>query len=572
MLEDHLQVVAGIRKEDRHSPLLRNMENTITFMANLKSHVNSDAPHTVRNLIASRFSHHPERYLEIFSILRKYELHHVAAQFMNHQHEEEDVGLVLDGHEEEEDHAAGLASALEELGPCFIKLGQLMSTRPDLLPANYIEALSRLQNTVTPVPSDKVTAIIESELGAPLSELFESFDCEPLATASMAQVHRAVLPDGSEVAVKVQRPGVRQRIEIDIEILHEVARFASRFTPFGKRYGFLQIVRELERSLSQELDFRQEAESTRLIGKQIAEFKLLTTPTVYTDYTTRRVLTLSFVRGRQLIHVSREELDSLDSRAIAKELLSAYLKQMVIDGVFHCDPHPGNIFLADDGRLALMDFGMVGRFDADQKDKIILLLLAFSERLGERVADTYLEMIEIPKDVDRRAFTQDVSALVSRYHDMSGGRMAIGTALLDLTKLAQSHSTPVPTAMTLLGKAMLNLDGTIRVLSPELDPVQLIRDYMLKVMEKRVIGQISPGRVFAWVIDMKRLFENTPRRTDMILDKLANDQLTLRLEVDHLDEAVKSMNRAANRLSLSIIVASLILGGKLVIDKFSKFK
>ena len=152
---------------------------------------------------------------------------------------------------------------------------------------------------------------------------------------------------------------------------------------------------------------------------------------------------------------------------------------------------------------------MVGRFDADQKDKIILLLLAFSERLGERVADTYLEMIEIPKDVDRRAFTQDVSALVSRYHDMSGGRMAIGTALLDLTKLAQSHSTPVPTAMTLLGKAMLNLDGTIRVLSPELDPVQLIRDYMLKVMERRVIGQISPGRVFAWVIDMKRLFENT---------------------------------------------------------------
>ncbi len=539
-------------------------------MANLKTHVNSDAPLSVRNFIASRFSRHPERYIEIFGILRKYELHHVAAQFLNHQHEEEE-GFSLDGHlEEDEDHAAGLASALEELGPCFIKLGQLMSTRPDLLPANYIEALSRLQNTVTPVPSDKVTAIVESELGAPLAELFASFDCEPLATASMAQVHRAFLPDGSEVAVKVQRPGVRQRIEIDIEILNEVARFANRFTSFGKRYGFQQIVRELERSLSQELDFRQEAESTRLIGQQIAEFKLLTTPTVYSAYTTRRVLTLSFVRGRQLAQVSREELDALDARAIAKELLSAYLKQMVIDGVFHCDPHPGNIFLADDGRLALMDFGMVGRFDADQKDKIILLLLAFSERLGERVADTYLEMIEIPKDVDRRAFTQDVSALVSRYHDMSGGRMAIGTALLDLTKLAQSHSTPVPTAMTLLGKAMLNLDGTIRVLSPELDPVQLIRDYMLKVMEKRVLGQISPGRVFAWVIDMKRLFENTPRRTDMILDKLANDQLTLRLEVDHLDEAVKSINRAANRLSLSIIVASLIIGGKLVVDTLGK--
>jgi predicted unusual protein kinase regulating ubiquinone biosynthesis (AarF/ABC1/UbiB family) len=359
---------------------------------------------------------------------------------------------------------------------------------------------------------------------------------------------------------------VRQRIEIDIEILHEVARFSTKYTSFGKRYGIFQIVRELERSLNQEMDFRLEADSTRIIGRQIADFQRLVTPKVYDDYTTRRVLTLSFIHGRHLAQVSREELDELDSRAIAKELLSAYLKQIVIDGVFHCDPHPGNIFLTDDGRLALMDFGMVGRFDADQKDRIILLLLAFSERLGERVADTYLEMIEIPEDVDRRSFTQDVSGLVSRYHDMSGGRMAIGTALLDLTRLAQAHNTPVPTAMTLLGKAMLNLDGTIRVLSPALDPVQLIRDYMITVMEKRVVGQLSPGRVFAWVLDMKHLFEKAPRRTEIIMDKLANDQLTVRLEVAHFDQAVKTINKAANRLSLSIIAASLIIGGKFVWD------
>src|SRR6266702_528511 len=527
-------------------------------MANLKEHVNLNT--SAGGFLASRFSRHPERYIEIFQVLRKYKLHHVAAQLgMTHRHEDEDH--IFDSHDEEDDHATGLANALEELGPCFIKLGQLLSTRPDLLPAHYIAALSRLQQEITPVPSEKITSIIESELGAPMPELFQEFDCEPLATASMAQVHRAVLLDGTEVAVKVQRPGVRQQIEIDLEVMHEVTRFATRYTAFGARYGLQQIVRELEHSLTQELDFRLEADSTRLIGHQIAEFQSLTTPKVYSDYTSRRVLTLSFVHGRHLKGISRAELDTLNARAIATELLSAYLKQIVIDGAFHCDPHPGNIFLCDEGRLALMDFGMVGRFDSGQKDSIILLLLAFSERQGERVADTYLDMIEIPKDVNRRAFTQDVCALVSRYHDMRGGRMAIGTALLDLTRIAKAHNTPVPSAMTLLGKTMLNLDGTIRVLSPELDPVQLIRDYMISVMEKRVQGQLSPGRIFAWVLDMKHLVENSPRHTDRALDKLANDQLTLRLEIEHLDDAAKALNRVANRLSLSMIAAALIVGG-----------
>src|SRR5438067_9395971 len=240
---------------------------------------------------------------------------------------------------------------------------------------------------------------------------------------------------------------------------------------------------------------------------------------------------------------------------------------MVVDGIFHCDPHPGNNFLTDEGKLALMDFGMVGRFDAGQKDNIILLLLAFSERQGDRVADTYLEMVEVPEDFDRRAFTQDVGALVSRYHDMSGGRMALGTALLDLTRLAHAHHTPVPTAMTLLGKAMLNLDGTVRVLSPELDPVQLIRDYMLDVMEKRVMGQLSPGRVFTWILDMKHLVENSPRHTDKILDKLANDQLTVRLEIENMDKAARSLKRSANYLSLSMIIASLIISGGFLLDR-----
>jgi ubiquinone biosynthesis protein len=537
-------------------------------MTDIREHISARG--TAASLLTSRFSRHPERYFEIFRVLRKYRLHHVIAELgMSHRHDDDldelppPNGLHTD---QDDDHGKQLASALEELGPCFIKLGQLLSTRPDLLPPDYIRALSRLQDTIQPVPAERIMQIVQAELQAPIGELFQSFDEEPLATASMAQVHRAVLRDGSEVAVKVQRPGVRQRIEIDLEVLREIAHFAARHTDVGARYGLVQMVHELEMSLHQELDFRLEAENTRRIGRQIAGFAKLCTPTVYTEYTSPRVLTLSFLRGRHLADVSREEMLELNPKGIAADLLSAYMKQIAIDGVFHCDPHPGNILLTEDGRLALMDFGMVGRFDAGQKDKMILFLLAFSERLGERVAETFLDMIEQPEDLDQHGFTQDICGLVSRYHDLSGGRLGLGTALLDLTRLAYSNRVPVPTSMTLLGKTMLNLDGAISVLSPELDPVELIRNYMLDVMMKRVGDQLSPGRVFAWVLDMKHLFENAPRRTDIILGKLADDRLTVRMNVEHLDDATRSLSRAATRLAVGVVAGSVLIGGGQVLS------
>jgi predicted unusual protein kinase regulating ubiquinone biosynthesis (AarF/ABC1/UbiB family) len=540
-------------------------------MTDLKQHFSARG--SASNLLTSRFSKHPERYFEIFRVLRKYKLHHIVAELGMSHHHDDDLdelpapnGLLDDDHDHEDDHGVQLASALEELGPCFIKLGQLLSTRPDLLPPDYIHALSRLQDTIQPVPAERIVQIVQSELKAPIDELFQCFDQQPLATASMAQVHRAVLRDGTEVAVKVQRPGVRQRIEIDLEVLREVARFAAKHTALGARYGLVQMVRELEMSLNQELDFRLEAENTRLIGRQIADFLRLCTPTVFGEYTSQRVLTLSFLKGRHLAEVSRAELAEHDPKGIAKDLLSAYMKQIAIDGVFHCDPHPGNILLTDDGRLALMDFGMVGRFDAGQKDKMILFLLAFSERLGERVADTYLDMIEQPEGLDQHGFTQDICGLVSRYHDMSGGRLGLGSALLDLTRLAYSNRVPVPTSMTLLGKTMLNLDGAISVLSPELDPVELIRNYMLDVMMRRVSDQFSPGRVFAWVLDMKHLFENAPRRADIILGKLADDRLTMRLEVEHLEQTTQSLSRAATRLAVGVLAGSLLIGGGQVLS------
>src|SRR5438132_1432646 len=305
-------------------------------MTDLKEHVSARGSAT--SLLAGRFSKHPERYVEIFRVLRKYKLHHVVAELGMSHHHDDDVDQLpspngLHTEHDEDDHGTQLASALEELGPCFIKLGQLLSTRPDLLPPHYTHPLSSLQDTIQPVPAERIIQIVQAELHTPIDELFQSFDQEPLATASMAQVHRAVLRDGSEVAVKVQRPGVRQRIEIDLEVLREIAQFATRHTSVASRYGLVQMVHELEVSLHQELDFRLEAENTRRIGRQIAGFSKLVTPTVHTEYTSPRVLTLGFLKGRHLADVSRDELKALNPRAIAADLLSAYMKQIAIDGV-----------------------------------------------------------------------------------------------------------------------------------------------------------------------------------------------------------------------------------------------
>jgi predicted unusual protein kinase regulating ubiquinone biosynthesis (AarF/ABC1/UbiB family) len=401
------------------------------------------------NLLTSRFSKHPERHVQIFQVFRKYELHHIVAELgMSHQHDEDPELLEL---EHDDDHGRQLACALEELGPCFIKLGHLLSTRPDLLPADYLQALSRLQDTVQPVPPERIVQIVQTELHAPIDDLFQEFDEQPLATALMAQVHRAVLRDGTEVAVKVQRPGVRQCIEIDLEVLREIAQFAGRHTAFGARYRLVEMVHELDISLSQELDFRIEAENTRRIGRQIAGFSRLCTPSVLPEYTSSRVLTLSFLHGRHLADVPPEEMQAHDPNGIASDLL-----------------------------------------------------------------ETYLDMIQQPPDLDQHGFTQDISALVSRYHDMSGGRLGLGSALLNLTRLAYQNRVPVPSAMTLLGK--------------------------------------------------KHLFENAPRRTDTILAKLADDWLMVRLDVEHLQESTASLNRAASRLAMGVLAGSLLIGGGQVLS------
>jgi ubiquinone biosynthesis protein len=532
--------------------------------------------HILWNLMTRRVTgvslRHPERYQEMFRIARKNHLHRVAKELNTYRNNGGVMSGQRNGQLKKRRYAEDFAMALEELGPCFIKFGQLLSTRPDMLPPDYIAALARLQDCVAPIPGDETLSIVESELGGPVEDFFSDFDCQPVAVASMAQVHQAVLADGTVLAVKVLRPGVRRQIEIDLEVLHDLVHIAAghnRFNGFG---DLEQMVRELDICLRSEMDYLQELENTERIGQQLSGFQLLATPQIYRQYSTSRVLTLGFIRGQRLSNLTLEELETLDREAIARELLSAYLQQIVVDGSFHCDPHPGNILMTETGQLALLDFGMIGRFDMEEKDTIILLLLAFAERQGRRVAEIYLDMLGLFHTPARRAFTEDVESLVSRYHDMSGGRMGLGMAFLEMAHLATSHRIPIPGIWMLLAKAILNLDGIISLLSPRLDPVELIHDYMYTLMQKRLWAESSTATKFSWGLDVWKLLRNAPRRTDVLLGKLANDQLTFQIHMSPLEEARKDMNQAVNQLSRGMLVGSLLIAGGYVLSTLLRLK
>lgn len=508
----------------------------------------------LRIYLTSRFTRLPRRCTEILRIFSKYQVYHSLTWLgMFHSHRDRKVSE----HTIQQQYlcAENMARAFEELGACFIKLGQMLSTRSDLLPRPYIVALSRLQYTITPVPGTQIAAVIEADLGASLADLFSSFDFEPVATASIAQVHKALLHDGSSVAIKVQRPGIQQQVEMDIEVLLEIARFLTRYTSLGMHYDLVSIVQEIKFSLFQELDFFQEATHTESIGQHIRTFRHLTTPMIYSAYSSRRVLTLSFIPGRHLAQIPNDELNRFAPTAIAKELLFAYFKQVIINGVFHCDPHPGNLLLTDDGRLALLDFGMVGRLDEDQREKLILLLLAFSERQGERVANVYLEMVEVPQNFDRRAFTQNICKLVGHYHDSSKQGLEIGRALLDLVKVANSYHISIPHNFTLLGKTLLNLDGTLYRLSPNLDLIQVMHRFLPQIIQQRMFSQISLGRSILWLLDAKRLAENMLHTSNALLERLASEQSSSCKRAERLDETI---SRGFRQLSLGVVLSSLI--------------
>jgi ubiquinone biosynthesis protein len=468
--------------------------------------------------------------------------------------------------------AEELAADLEKLGPTFIKLGQLLSTRADLLPAPYLEALVRLQDRVEPFPYEEVDRIVSGELGARISKAFVEFDPQPIAAASLAQVHRAYMRDGRAVVVKVQRPNIREQIVEDLEALEEVAQFMDAHTELGKRYEFGNMLSGLRKSLLQELDFKAEGNNLVMFAENLSEFERIVIPEPVLDYTTSRVLTMEYIPGKKITDVSPLRLVEIDGPGLADELFRAYLKQILVDGVFHADPHPGNVFLTEDERIALLDLGMVARLITSFHDNLLRLLLSISEGRGEDAAETAIKMGEAKPGFNRSEFVRRVTDLVAENADANLSRIDAGQVTLEITKIAADCWFRLPSEFTMIAKALLNLDRVVYTLDPGFDPNAVIRERATEILQRNVLKSLAPGNLLSGAVEVKEFVEKLPMRVNRILDAIGNNDL--KIKVDAIDEKIvlEGLQKVANRISLGLVLAALIVGAALLMRVETPFR
>jgi len=466
--------------------------------------------------------------------------------------------------------AEQLAADVERLGPTYIKLGQLLSTRPDVVPPAYAQALARLQDRCEPLPFEQVETVLAEELGLVASRALR-VDREPLATASMSQVHRASLEDGREIVLKVQRPGLREQVLSDLEALAGIARFLDERTDFCSRYGVDLMFEEFRKSLLRELDFRQEAMHLFTLSANLREIEEIILPQPIIGYTTARVLAMEFIPGTKVTELTRLERRELDGERLVDALFRAYLKQILRDGLFHADPHPGNVFLVGE-RIALIDLGMVARLAPAVQERLLQVLLAVSDNQPDEAAKALLAMGECREGADVPGFHRGVADLLAQHHEMSFQPPQVGRAVLMLLKTAGDNRIRLPVELAMIGKTLLSLDQIAHVLAPHFDPNAAIRRHAADITQGQITREASLSSLFSTAVELKNFVQHLPGRVNRILDRVADNELEVK--VDAIDETrlMEGMQKVANRIALGLVLAALIVGAALMMDVPTSFQ
>jgi predicted unusual protein kinase regulating ubiquinone biosynthesis (AarF/ABC1/UbiB family) len=466
-----------------------------------------------------------------------------------------------------------LADDLERMGPTYVKLGQLLSTRPDLVPPAYIDALTRLQDRLEPFPAEDAERIVAEELGVRVSKAFLEFESEPLAAASLGQVHRAKLRDGRTVAVKVQRPGVREQLVRDMDAIEDVVEFMDRHTKAGRQYEFGRTFEELRKSLMAELDYRREARNASTLDENLAEFQRIIVPRPVEDYTTSRVLTMEFIRGRKITSISPLARLELDGDVLAEELFRAYLKQILVDGFFHADPHPGNVFLTDDRRIALLDVGMVGRIGPDLQQHLLRMLLAIADGQGAEAARATIQAGDVRSGYREDIFTADVKTLVADFATARNAEnIQVGRVMLEVTRSAAENGIRLPVELTMLGRALLALDQVGRTLDPQFDPNAAIQRNASDLMRRRMMKNVSPSRMFSNMLEMNELVQKLPGRVNRALEAITEDGIEVRVRVPEEKWLLQGMQKISNRIAVSLVASALIVSAAMMMRVETRYQ
>ena len=465
--------------------------------------------------------------------------------------------------------AQRLRLAMEELGPTFIKLGQLLSTRPDVLGSEYIQEFSKLQDKVPAVSFEEINAQIQQELGYPAEELFAEFSAKPLAAASIAQVHRGKLRSGEEVVFKVRRPGIVKIVETDIDVLMGLAYLIEQHVPTVALYDPVGLVKEFRRSIMRELNFTREGRTVDRFAVNFAESETVYTPKIFWDYTGDSVLTMEYVDGIKISALEELTAQGYDLKEVARRGADAFLKQVLDFGLFHADPHPGNVFILPDQVICMLDYGMVGRLGQDLKDQLIDLLQALLNRDVDRIISQLLYSGELTDDSDIKNLRRDLHDFIEDYYDIVLQDIKVGKLLSEFIEILTHHRIHFPADFMILAKALVIMEGVGRQLDPEFNMINHMRPYVNKLVFERFSPKNISEQAGRIVQAYSSLAKSLPQDIKEFVNRLNRNQFKIDLEHRGLEKLVTDLDRSSNRVSFAVVIGSLIVGSSLVmqIDK-----
>ena len=466
-----------------------------------------------------------------------------------------------------------LRNILIELGPVYVKLGQLLSTRPDILPGRYVETLTDLQTNVPPAPWLQVEALIRRELGQPIEAVFSKIDPQAIAAGSIGQVYSAILTTGQRVALKVQRPGIDIIVAQDISLIKSLAELVS-LTEVGKNFDIVGLAEEFSAAITDELDFTTEAEYTKQLRQNLTETRWfdsqqLVIPQVYNSLTSTKLLTIEWLEGVPILEAKLPEFrDNKDEATQRSELTTilfrAFFKQVYIDGFFHADPHPGNIFYLEDGRLALLDCGMIGRLDPRTQQILTEMLLAIVDLDARRCSQLTLELAEGGQQVNLNRLTNDYDTMLRKYYNRSISQINFSEVIYEVLQVSRNNKIRLPSNMGLYAKAIANLEGVARGFYPQVNLLDEFRPLMADVFRRQLLGERPAETLLRIGLDFKSLSLRSPRMVELLLDRVTSETLKWNINIPRLDILAISVEDSANRLSFSILVGSLIMGAAII--------